>query len=81
MPKVTSGGATNAWETPPEPQPAAEPPSAKAPKADLVEHAVNVAGVDPEAAQQMTKNELAATIAAAPAAPATPAALLGDGGN
>lgn len=75
----------------PEPQPAepepaaepaaAEPPPPRAPKAEWVEHAVEVAGIPPEDAAAMTKADLIETVTAeAPAArPGRSAADAGDG--
>jgi hypothetical protein len=53
----------------PEPAEPADPPAKSAPKADWVEHAVEVTGVDPEQAQAMTKAELVETVAAVPPPP------------
>jgi hypothetical protein len=82
MPKATSGGASNAWE-PAEDAPVAEEavvadaaaavlPPERAPKADWVDHAVNVAGIAPEQAQSMTKPELVETVKAAVPPPPPP---------
>lgn len=49
---------------------APELPAKSAPKADWVEHAVQVTGVDPDEAQAMTKPELVETVKAATPAPA-----------
>ena len=76
MPKATVEGGASDWaggapadgEQPLVP----EAPSPRAPKAELVEHAVTVAGVDPEAAQAMTKTQLVETIASAPPPPPPP---------
>jgi hypothetical protein len=63
MPRATAGGASNGWEPAAAPDVAPDPPSPRAPKAELVDHVVSVLGVAPEEAQSMTKPELAAAIA------------------
>ena len=68
MPKITSGGASNAWE--PAPEGAAElppPPPASAPKADHVEYVTAALGVPAEQAEAMTKAELTELTRPAPA--------------
>ena len=77
MPKATvEGGASSYAEGAPadaEQPVVPEAPSPRAPKAELIEHAVTVAGVDPDAAAAMTKTELVETIAsAAPPVPPPP---------
>lgn len=70
MAKVTSGGASNAAEVTPVTDEVPEPPGPNALKAELVEHAVEVVGVDPGEAASMTKAQLAETIAEATGPPA-----------
>ena len=70
MPRATSGGISNGPAEPGEELP--EAPGPRAPKAELVEHAVTVAGVDPDEAAAMTKAELSETIAAAAPPPLPP---------
>lgn len=76
MPKATvEGGASDYQAGAPadaEQPSVPEAPSPRAPKAELVEHAVTVAGVDPEAAHAMTKTELVETIASAAPPPPPP---------
>jgi len=78
MPKATvEGGPSDYAEGAPAdaaqpPADVPEPPSPRAPKAELVEHAVSVAGVPPEQAEAMTKTELVETIRTASPPPPPP---------
>lgn len=79
MPNITSAGVF--YEEGKEPpgyvrpdgsEPAADLPPDRAPKAEWVDHAVNVAGLPPEQAESMTKAELVETVKAAVPPPPLP---------
>ena len=74
MPKITSGGATNAWEPQPDvpaevPAEVPAPPPVSAPKADHAAYAAAVLDVPAEEAEAMTKPDLVDLTRSAPAAP------------
>ena len=77
MPKITSGGATNAWEPQPDvpaepPAPPPAPPPVSAPKADHVSYAADALGVPPAQAESMTKPALVELARSAPVPPVLP---------